>query len=79
MADLIASAISIQNNNGAGGTARIQIFGGTAPYQFLIADFECNSAATTSLTTAIQNSSATATTVQFAAGASPLPGVYNAI
>ncbi len=79
MADLIASAISVQNFLGAGGTARIQIFGGTAPNQWLIADFECNSAATTALTTAIQNSSATATTVQFAAGPSPLPGVTNAL
>lgn len=81
MADLIASAISVTNlaTPGSAAAARIQIFGGTAPNQWLVADFELTGANNTSIVNALNASPATTTTVQFAAAPAVLPGVYNAI
>lgn len=81
MADLIAQAIAVTNlaTPGSAAAARIQIFGGTSPNQFLVADFELTGANNNSLVAALNASPATTTTIQFAAGPAALPGIYNAI
>jgi hypothetical protein len=81
MADLINMALAVTNlaTPGAAAAARIQIFGGTSPNQFLVCDLELTGANNTSLVAALNASPATTTTIQFAAAPAPLPGIYNAI
>lgn len=80
MADLINSAIAVTNiGTGSASTCRIQIFGGTQPYQFLVCDFELTGAQNAQLGAALIVSPATTTTIQFSAAPAVLPGIYNAI
>ena len=48
MADLIAQSLTVTTES-AGGTTRLQIFGGTVPNQFLTCDFEIPAADSNSL------------------------------
>lgn len=85
MADLIAQSI-IVTCQATGGASRMQVFGGTAPNQFLVCDFELTGAQAQSLATCLATATVAAAataaqtvTVNQAAQASPLPGIYNAL
>jgi len=78
MADLINQSLVVTNIASGSGAVRLQTFGGTAPYQFLVQDLELTAAQNAALSTALAAAAGTVTTFQVPAQASPLPGVVNA-
>lgn len=79
MADLINQAVIVTNLVSSSGAVRLQTFGGTAPYQFLVQDLELTAAQNAALSTALAATAGTITTFQIPAAPAPLPGIYNAI
>jgi hypothetical protein len=79
VADLINQAVIVTNLVSSSGAVRLQTFGGTAPYQFLVQDLELTAAQNAALSTALAATAGTITTFQIPAAPAPLPGIYNAI
>jgi len=76
MATLVATRLECTAIAGASGAARLKVYTGTLPYQSILVDMELTAAQNAALSTALAAAASTVTNFDFAAQASPLPGLY---